>query len=291
MAKKIWYSEPLAYIWDCYNEACKTHPMSPKEYIYTTLNNEMNSFSSSKEEVQNRIYVDEMFFADSNRELLHLYFVDNNLRDFLIDLPINDFKGLTDYIIEHGIKSKAGIITNIGGNYDTDEEVSNFFFGIHIPYDNRMRGYAFRFCYNSKDKNLLFNWVTETYSGNFNMSQYESMINDKSGEYDFTLSMFRLAVNTIAYMSVFPDCVVDGVPDEVKGDYYKTVRIAEKVLENITSDLPKKTRPHFRRGYFKRLTSDFYTKKKGQIIFVNQTMVNGTAKTVYTAENLEEFEK
>ena len=154
-----------------------------------------------------------------------------------------------------------------------------------------MRGYAFRFCYNSKDKNLLFNWVTETYSGNFNMSQYESMINDKSGEYDFTLSMFRLAVNTIAYMSVFPDCVVDGVPDEVKGDYYKTVRIAEKVLENITSDLPKKTRPHFRRGYFKRLTSDFYTKKKGQIIFVNQTMVNGTVKTVYTAENLEEFEK
>ena len=47
--------------------------------------------------------------------------------------------------------------------------------------------------------------------------------------------------------------------------------------------------PHFRRGYFKRLTSDFYTKKKGQIVFVKETMVNGKAKTVYTADNLEEI--
>lgn len=32
--------------------------------------------------------------------------------------------------------------------------------------------------------------------------------------------------------------------------------------------------PHFRRGYFKRLESDFYKNKKGQIIFVHETVVN-----------------
>lgn len=47
--------------------------------------------------------------------------------------------------------------------------------------------------------------------------------------------------------------------------------------------------PHFLRGYFKRLESDFYKNKKGQIIFVSETMVKGTSKTVYTADNLDEM--
>ena len=38
--------------------------------------------------------------------------------------------------------------------------------------------------------------------------------------------------------------------------------------------------PHFRRGYFKRLRSDFYKNKKGQIVFVHETIVNGVAKTL-----------
>lgn len=38
--------------------------------------------------------------------------------------------------------------------------------------------------------------------------------------------------------------------------------------------------PHFRRGYFKRLNSDFYKNKKGQIVFVHETVVNAKAKTL-----------
>ena len=49
--------------------------------------------------------------------------------------------------------------------------------------------------------------------------------------------------------------------------------------------------PHFRKGYYKRLTSDFYKNKKGQIIFVSETMVNGKAKTIYTTENIEGLNK
>ena len=33
----------------------------------------------------------------------------------------------------------------------------------------------------------------------------------------------------------------------------------------------------------------FYTKKRGQTILVSETYVNGKAKTVYTAANLEEL--
>ena len=43
---------------------------------------------------------------------------------------------------------------------------------------------------------------------------------------------------------------------------------------------PETVIPHFRRGYFKRLNSDFYKNKKGQIIFVHETVVNAQAKTL-----------
>ena len=49
--------------------------------------------------------------------------------------------------------------------------------------------------------------------------------------------------------------------------------------------------PHFRKGYFKFLKSDFYTHKKGQIVFVCETMVNGKAKTVYTSDKLSKMEE
>lgn len=32
--------------------------------------------------------------------------------------------------------------------------------------------------------------------------------------------------------------------------------------------------------YFKRLSSEFYKNKKGQIVFVHETIVNGAAKTL-----------
>ena len=39
-------------------------------------------------------------------------------------------------------------------------------------------------------------------------------------------------------------------------------------------------RPHFRKGYFKLLSSPFYTNKRGQIIWVSETTVNTKSKTV-----------
>lgn len=38
--------------------------------------------------------------------------------------------------------------------------------------------------------------------------------------------------------------------------------------------------PNFLRAYFKRLESDFYKNKKGQIVFVHETVVNAQGKTL-----------
>lgn len=53
-----------------------------------------------------------------------------------------------------------------------------------------------------------------------------------------------------------------------------------KVVEINEKSEPETVIPHFRRGYFKRLNSDFYKNKKGQIIFVHETVVNAQAKTL-----------
>ena len=103
------------------------------------------------------------------------------------------------------------------------------------------------------------------------------------------MEYFQLAVNTIIYMNTFPNCVIDGVPINIKEEYSKKIEIAEKVIDIIKSDSTRIVMPHSRRAYFKRLTSDFYTQKKGQTILVKETMVNGKAKTVYTANDLEKF--
>ena len=88
-------------------------------------------------------------------------------------------------------------------------------------------------------------------------------------------------------MDTFPNCVIVGAPQNLKEEYSRKIEIAEKVVDIIKSDTTRTVSPHSRRAYFKRLTSDFYTHKKGQTILVKETMVNGKAKTVYTANDIE----
>jgi len=107
--------------------------------------------------------------------------------------------------------------------------------------------------------------------------------------------MFRLAINTIAYMICFPDCVADGVPknlferseDRSARDF--TRQLSEKIRDIDNSKLSKI--PHFRKGHFSLLQSDYFINKKGQIIFVPETMVKGKAKTVSMSPQTDEFNK
>lgn len=288
MAKKIRYSEPLAELWDGYNKINKKTPISHKEFIHQWIHRDMISpFHANF--TQAHIFVGDMFYADSIKKFLHLYFVDSSLRDFLMDMPIKDFKGLTDYIIENGEVDKAGAISLMGTIPDENSKISNFCFGIHIPYENKYRGYAFSFTYDFNSKQLLFAFAVEDGCSYITLDHYEDLCKKNTPDAEKTLKYLRLAINTIIYMHTFPDCIVDGTPDEVKNEYSKKLTISEKVLEAQSSDSSKSVRPHFRRGFFKRLTSDFYTKKKGQTVFVSPTMVNGVAKTVYTSDKLEEF--
>lgn len=295
MAKKIRYSQPLAGIWDAYQETVRKSKIkvSPKEFIWKWLTPELtNPFLNNETatDVQTKLLIADMFFLDTEKKFLHLFFVDNYLRDFLMDLPLSDFNGLTDYIIENGEESEDAVLTTMGNNLKTGKKSTNISFGIHVPYENKYRGYSFSFTYKAKEGKLVFAWLVNQDIGFItkeNFSYLEKQTDDRSKT---IMSYLRLAVNTIAYMNTFPECIKEGVPEEQKEEYSKSIGLAEKVIEITEIEKSGKVIvPHFRRGYFKRLTSDFYTKKKGQIIFVSETMVKGTSKTVYTADNLDEM--
>ncbi len=67
--------------------------------------------------------------------------------------------------------------------------------------------------------------------------------------------------------------------------------VAELVAQITDSENTERSKiPHFRKGHFKMLRSDYYTHKKGQIIYITETMVKGKAKTVSTSTQIEEFD-
>lgn len=290
MGKKIRYSQPLSVLWEAYNKSNKYGNLSPKEFVWEWMTPQIrNPFLTDETQVQTNILISEMFFADTQKEFLHLFFIDKELRNFLKDLPIKDFDGLMQTILERGIDIEGGGINTFGQTVKTGKKEKSLKFGIHIPFENKDKGYAFSFIYHPESKKLVFVWLVGSNSGFITVNQYKTLINDKTEASRIIIDFFQLAVNTVIYMNTFPNCVIDGAPQNLKEEYSKKIEIAEKVADIIKESSTRTVSPHSRRAYFKRLTSDFYTHKKGQTILVKETMVNGKAKTVYTANDLEKM--
>lgn len=296
MGKKTRYSKPLSEMWDSYNASNKKGDLTPKEFIQRWLYPQIiNPFMPDGKPTQRNILIADMFLADTRKEFLHIYFVDKSLRDWLKDLPIKDFDTLMKFIVENGLETKAAITTTFGQTFKTEIQTMNFDFGIHIPFENKHRGYAFSFIVNPQDKKLVFVFSQGQDADYFTVDTYKDLLKEKSDYSEKVLSFFRLAVNTIAYMKAFPECVTDGVPKNENGEYACNLDISEKVVESVkNTNSNRMVAPHFRKGFWKVLRSDYFTHKKGQIIFVSETMVNGVAKTVEKStdkEKLDNFSK
>ena len=96
--------------------------------------------------------------------------------------------------------------------------------------------------------------------------------------------VFNMGMNFLFYINAFPECVVDGVPNCVKkNDKAKTIDVSDKVV-SCKSIEHGFVRPHFRSGYFRHFNSDYFVNCKGQVRFIESTMVKGRAKTVISKE-------
>ena len=100
-----------------------------------------------------------------------------------------------------------------------------------------------------------------------------------------------LAYGLGLYLACFPECIRPGVPEELKHpSHHKSSKsYTIHVSPSIRSHDGKHASPcgHFRRGHFRILSSDWYTKKRHQVVFVHETFVNGKAHTVLSPEEVD----
>ena len=281
MRKTISYSKPLARQWEIYLKNYTLHQENI-EAFYQRMLQKSNIPSLKWQKRQLNIFIWNLWYSDATQELLHLYFVDSSLKEFLENLPLADLEGISKYINENGfIKEYEGV------------NLKYFPFGIHIPNENKYKAFAFGLT-NNESNQMVLSWAVEKGGAWCSELNYKQLIKEDTEDAKDITRIFRLAINTIAYMEAFPECIKEGVPKHISERSKKsyTLEISEKVIESKRhSESGKMSSPHFRKGYYKRLTSDFYKNKKGQIIFVSETMVNGKAKTIYTTENIEGLNK
>jgi hypothetical protein len=290
MARKVHYSQPLKYFWKhLYGTQKKLTPELTDEQIFYSLKKNLLESPLGPNETQEErglvISGLDLWRNDLTGDLLHIFFVDKHLRNFLEDTPLPDLEGIKKFLYKNGeIKDIFRVYSK------TKTKHFIYQFALHVP--NEANGCAFSL-FIEEDGSLEL-YFSQGENGGRMADKYYIDLNKKEDVISSTiLKMFRLAVNTIAYMNCFPDCVADGVPKDLfeksvkKTDRNITLKSSDKIRDVDNS--PTSKIPHFRKGHFRSLQSDYFSNKKGEIIFVTETMVKGKAKTVSMSDDTEVF--
>lgn len=290
MARKVYYSKPLKYFWQhFYGTQKKLTPYFTDDQIFALLRQNIIDAPMMAFETQDsrQLIISglELWREDSRGELLHIFFLDKQLRDFLETTSLSDLEGVTKFLYEKGQRKDIFHIYS--------KKIKNhaiYQFALHLPYE--AEGYAFSLSLEEDGSIELYFSLGQ--NGGRMSNKFYADVNKKVDEVSLIQSkMFRLAINTIAYMNCFPDCVSDGVPEnlfertENMSARNFTFQLSEKIRESESSKISKI--PHFRKGHFKLLQSDYFVNKKGELIFVAETMVKAKAKTVSTSTEIDQF--
>lgn len=84
----------------------------------------------------------------------------------------------------------------------------------------------------------------------------------------------RLVCGVFMMRESFPEMFLKGPPaDLLHPAWYRKLNTAHISLGHVRSDMA----PHIRRGHFRLLSSEKFTKKRGQLVFVKASMVNADA--------------
>lgn len=128
----------------------------------------------------------------------------------------------------------------------------------------------------TRENKHIISIFTDTMNYTFCMEEFDDDVNKE---------IFNLGMNFLFYINAFPECVIEGVPNGVKRNpKAKMISTSDKIISHTTVEHGF-IRPHFRSGYFRHFNSDYYVNCKGQVRFIEATMVKGKAKTVIEREN------
>lgn len=290
MTRKVYYSKPLKFFWEQLYKTQKnyTPEFTDQEIFYVLKRNLLTiPLGSDEAQVDRQMVISglEMWYIDAKGELLHIFFQDRAICEFLEVTPLSDLEGVKKFLYANGQNKD---VFHTYSNQKTNHVVYQF--ALHLPYESE--GYAFSLSI-QEDGSLELYYSLGQNGGIMSDKFYVDVLNKKD-QISLTHSkIFRLVINTIAYMNCFPECVADGVPNnlfdrgEDKSARNLTFQLSEKIKETENSPISKI--PHFRKGHFRLLQSDYFANKKGQLVFVTETMVKGKAKTVSMSDKIDDF--
>ena len=283
MSHKIKYSAPLLDIWNKYHTWCQNRTNTIGEDFYRETYIFFKSRPNEIIQISGEIILN-LWYADYKGELLHVYLEEKELSDFIKEkMLLKDLQGIKKYISDNGKRQK-----DLEGN-----EFIKYDIGVHVPHEKH--GCAFSFILWSGYDNVIVNFADKDGAGTIPENEYKLAKNSKNDDAIRVERNFRFAVNLITYMSCFPECVREGVPKINNSKKYEPLKnsvmlgFSEKLFDSTEIHLHGKVRPHLRKGYFKYLSSDFYTNKKGSLIWVKETEVNSEAKTVEMSTDKEKL--
>lgn len=109
-----------------------------------------------------------------------------------------------------------------------------------------------------------------------------SWVTEKTSEDSNLLDLdWKIIFNLFLYIDAFPECVIDGPPDLISGYANETKVQTVNSNDSISQVFERsKAAPHMRRGHFRVLKSERFTKKRYQAVFVKPAMVLGKASTL-----------
>lgn len=201
MAKKIWYSTPLKFIWDNLYRVQKNYtPDIPDDHIYTILKHGMiNTIKANPENSESHnIMLSglELWKEDMKGDFLHIFFLEKQLRDFLENTPLPDLDGIRKYLYENGKETDVFYIKTLG-----QTKCVKYTYGLHIPQETN--GYAFSLSLYENNTIELFFAHNEHINGLTSDKFYLDQVKKEDDKSAVSSKMFRLAINTIAYINAF----------------------------------------------------------------------------------------
>lgn len=272
MSKHVTYGKTFGRFYEAYRMFCRDNSETGKPTAETPTMFQ-DWFYANVAMCMDDATAVQLFLRDLRGELTHIYVKESDLFEFLKQPEIRDIEGIKTYIKENG----STVTLNEDNSLENLTTGVNFGICLHLPKISQ--GYVFAYSIFDETNELRI-FV------NHGMDQYHLSSNEISDKKSIVYTdpeineITKLALNLISYIYCFPECLIDGAPHDVKTENNHYLNTSEKVLDATEKAEAGVVIPHFRRGYFKRLSSDFYKNKKGQIVFVHETIVNGVAKTL-----------
>lgn len=236
-----------------------------------------------------------------NNEIKYLFINSLSLVDFLKSIELIDLENIYAFINENGEFDiiKPSFKADGHGEYVEYKNpqsiiASTIYYGILLP--NKL-SYYIRI---TLDENNVIRLVLID-SNNYIMTADSKTIDklkngDELDKQDYEL--FKLAVNMLFYCQAFPECVSEGLPKDSVLDSYpglvtqkNNVSLSDKIIEKTTRTERGEVIPHFRRGHFRYLGSERFTKMRGKTIFIESTFVKGKDLKKYTVEDTSKKEE